>query len=578
MDEQQKRLAEELLFSEIHEQSFAKALFFGDFEASKVFPYPRPKVDQEFLEQIKKFAEEIDANSIDRKMEIPPEIRKALCTMGVMGMTVPRNYGGKGLSMYEYCKVSETLASRCASTALFVNVHQSIGLRALLLFGTEEQKKKWLPLMASGDVIGAFALTEPNAGSDAASVETKAVFDPEKNVYRINGRKQWITNGSIAGVLTVMAQTEMSTSQGRQNKITAFLVTPDMPGFKVLNRSLEKMGYRGTWTANLEFENMEVPAANILGEKGKGLKVALTVLDYGRTTFGATCTGAAKFLVDRAVRHAKTRYQFNRPIASFGLVKEKISKMASLTYAMDATTYLTAGMLDAGVEDIMLESAMLKVFASDALWQITYDTMQIYGGRCFFTDAPLERMMRDARLNMIGEGANEVMRAFIAAVGMRDVGLTLQAMATAAESPFKEFGSLMRFAGKLLTRLSAPNIPVKSPRLAKEARVLGQGIKRFGFAVMRVLARYREEVIEHQLDLNRISTAAMALYTSAAVLSKLDRDIEDQGNAGEKFPVEYSVGRFYCHRAMQQLHQSLDGLFDKEDHYIEKVSDLITGI
>ena len=288
------------------------------------------------------------------------------------------------MSQYAYCNASELLSRHCGSTALFVNAHQSVGLKAILLFGTEEQKKRWLPALAKGDEIAAFSLTEPNAGSDAAGIETKAIYDPKERVYRITGNKQWTTNGSIAKVLTVMAKTPIETSFGIEEKITAFIVTPEMKGFEVVDPSLEKVGMRGTKTSNLRFSNMAVPEENILGPKGKGLKVCLTVLDYGRTTFGATCTGAAKYLLQRAISHAKTRHQFKRPLSSFPLIKKKLAKMAALTQAMDATTYLTAGLLDKGQSDIMLEASILKVFASEALWKIVYETMQIFGGRSFF--------------------------------------------------------------------------------------------------------------------------------------------------------------------------------------------------
>ncbi len=563
MDEEQKRLAEELLSQEHAERSFAKSLFFGDFDASQVFPYPQPKVNQKFLDEVAQFAkDEVDPVVIDRDAALPDSVVEKLKSLGVMGMTVPKEYGGGGMSQHEYCKVTEILAARCASTALFVNVHQSIGLKALILFGTDEQKKQWLPKMASGEVIGAFALTEPNAGSDASAVETYAEYDAEKDIYRINGKKQWITNGSIAGVLTLMAQTGV----GAEKRVTAFLVTPDMPGFKITERSLEKVGFRGTWTANLAFENMEVPAANILGQKGKGLKVALSVLDYGRTTFGANCTGIARFLLDLAIEHAKTRQQFKRPLASFGLVKKKIAEMSALVYAMDATTYMTAGLIDKGIEDIMLESTMLKVFASDALWSIIYDTMQIFGGRSLFKNAPFERTMRDARLNMIGEGSNEVMRAFIATVGMRDVGLSLKNDYRLQDSPWSNKENLYQFILHLMNRYEACRVTYHNSKLKNEAKALGKGVRRLGFAVLRVLAAYREEVVEHQMDLDRISTSVMALYTATSVLSKLEAD------------GDFVVGRYYCHMAMKQLNNSLDHLFDKDDAITEYVSDSITGL
>lgn len=570
MEESQRLMAEELLFSEERPRSFVKSLFFGRFDPKHVIPYPSPPVDQAFLDRVTAFArDEIDAVAIDRDQEIPQAVKDKLAKMGVMGMTVPREYGGLGMSQHEYCKVTEILASRCASTALYVNVHQSIGLKALLLFGTEEQKRKWLPPMARGEIIGAFALTEPNAGSDASAIETTAVYDPDKNVYRINGKKQWITNGSIAQVLTLMARTE-------DGKITAFIVTPDMPGFKVTNKSVEKVGYRGTWTALLEFHDMEVPAANLLGQRGKGLKIALTVLDYGRTTFGAICTGVAKFLCKKAVVQAQTRYQFGKPLGSFPLVKEKIAKIHGLTYAMDATTYLTAGLIDAGVEDIMLESTMLKVFASDALWDIVYETMQIYGGRCFFTDAPFERIMRDARLNMIGEGANEVMAAFIGVVGMRDVGMMLQDISTV--NKVSDLSKAFGFIGHFFKRVSVPVVPVEAQRLKREAKLLGKSVRRFGYCVLRVLGKYREEVVDKQLDLERISDAAIALYTSTATISKLDSELTRVQDDTKQLGSDIIVGKYYLHRAMHFLDKKLDHLFDREDYFHEKVSDRITGV
>ncbi len=375
-----------------------------------------------------------------------------------------------------------------------------------------------------------------------------------------------------------MAQTEVETAKGKQDKVTAFLVTPDMKGFKVAAPALEKVGMRGTKTAILEFQDMEVPAANILGPKGGGLKVCLTVLDYGRTTFGATCTGIAKMLVEKAVYHAKTRYQFKRPLASFALVKQKIALMSALTYAMDATTYLTAGFVDGHAEDFMLESAMLKVFASDSLWTILYDTMQIYGGRSFFTDYPFERLMRDARLNMIGEGSNEVMRAFIGLVGMRDVGVQLKETFEAMKNPLNDFGTIKGFIVQFWKRLSLPKVPVQSRLLSEEAQNLGSAVRRFGFAIVRLLAKYGEEIFERQLSLDRIATAAMALYSWTAVLSKLDADLKSVSGNVEALGHDVAIAKLYCRYAKENIERSLGTLFENYDSTIEAVSDQITGI
>lgn len=584
MDDQQRQLLEELIFSEKRKAGLGSSLFTGRIETDQFLPYPQPTEQEQkrtwaFLNQVREFIEkEVDPVWIDTHAEIPEKVTKGLAQLGVMGMTVPEAFGGLNMPQHAYCKLTEMVAGRCASTALYINVHQSIGLKALLLFGTPKQKETWLPGLASGEVIAAFALTEPNAGSDAGGIETRAVYDPMKNVYRINGKKQWSTNGGIAGVITVMAKTEVDTPKGKQEKVTAFLVTPDMPGFKVTAKALSKVGMRGTHTANLEFTDMEVPYENILGPIGGGLKVALTVLDYGRTTFGASCTGAAKFCLSRAIEHARSRYQFKRPLAAFGLVKKMLARMAALTYAMDAATYLTAGMIDAGKHDIMLESAMLKVFASDSLWRIIYDTMQIFGGRSFFTDHPFERMMRDARLNMIGEGSNEVMRAFIGAVGMRDVGMELKGFVDALKNPIKEGRLLGKFLTRHFSRLLGSKIKVRSPELRQEAELLAKVVKQLGASVVSLLKHYREEIVEQELELARIADSAMAAFTMAAVIGKLDAtlsgEIVPEGNKEH----EIAAGKLYCRLAANKVKRKLGKLFCKDDADIEALSDLLTGI
>lgn len=577
MDEQQRRLAEELLFAEEKKPSFAKKLFFGLFQVDQVFPFPTVSPEEkekteDFVRKVDAFADkEIDGAAFDRNSSIPDSVIAGLSKLGMFRVTIPEKWGGFGMSQYAFCRAIEAIARRCGSTALFINVQQSIGLKALLLFGSDELKEKWLIPMAKGEKLAAFALTEPNAGSDAGGIETRAVYVPEKDVYRINGRKQWITSGGIADVLTVMAKTEVDTPKGKEDKVTAFLVTSDMPGFKVIEAALDKVGTRGTKTAILEFHDLEVPAKNILGKLGGGLKIALTTLDYGRTTFGAMCTGAAQELYERAVQHAIDRHQFGRPLASFTLVKKKIAMMAGLLYAMEAATHLTAGLIDNNVEDIMLESAMLKVFASDSLWTIVYETMQILGGRSFFSDAPYERMMRDARLNMIGEGSNEVMRAFIGAVGMRDVGMQLKNAMEAISNPVSNWETLQNFASERWKGLWAPEIPVRSSAIWEEAALLGKAVKHFGFCVTRLLANYREDIVERQLLLDRIATSAMAIYTASAVISRLD---SVQGPE-EK---EIATAKFYCRYALEIIDQNLGTLFENRDASIEALSDLITGL
>lgn len=575
---QQQQQAEELLFSGPLKMGFAKALFFGHFNAPLVFPYPEIKAEEravvaQAVADLSRFADErIDAAAIDRNADIPADVIAGLGKLGVLGMTAPKEYGGRGFSQLGYCKILEVIGGHDSSTAVFVNAHHSIGIRALVLFGTEEQKRRWLPSMVTGEHLGAFALTEPEAGSDAANVQATATPTPDGKTYILNGQKRYITNGAIAKVLTVMARTPVAGSS--DTKVTAFLVTPDMPGFEVLEARMPKCGIRGTATARLAFHDMPVPAENVLGQVGKGLRVALTVLDFGRTTFGASCTGAAKTCLRAAARHAKQRVQFKQTLSEFELVKKKIAFMAANVFAMEATTSQCAAFIDRGADDYMLETAMLKVWSTDALWQIVNDTIQIFGGQAYFCNEPYERMMRDARINMIGEGANDVLRAFIALVGMRGVGEQLKGVLDAVYHPLKERNTLWRFVrSQVETRLSVPEIPVRSSRLRTEAHDLARRVRDFGLAVQRVLAKYREAVLERQYVQERIADAACDLYAAGCSLSRLDH-LLTQGN-GNPAEVNRDVkaGRYFLRLADRRIQQNLAALWDNDDEQTTATAD-----
>jgi alkylation response protein AidB-like acyl-CoA dehydrogenase len=566
----QKKQAEELLFSGPQTLGFVKALFFGHFNAPLVFPYPHLRPEEEpaatqLVADVRRFAEEhIDATAIDRNALIPPDMVAGLGRLGVLGLTVPKEYGGPGLSQLANAKVMEVIGGHCAATGVFVNAHHSIGIRALLLFGTDEQKRRWLPVLASGQQLAAFALTEPEAGSDAANVQTTATPSPDGKTYFLNGQKRWITNGGIAQVLTVMARTPVPGSN--ETKITAFLVTPDLPGFEVVEARMAKTGIRGTATGRLAFHDVPVPAENILGQLGKGLRIALTVLDFGRTTFGSCCTGAAKVCLRAAATHAKTRVQFQQPLSAFEMVKKKIAFMAAHAFAMEAATTQCADFIDRGAEDYMLETAILKVFSTEHLWTIVNEMIQIFGGKAYFLDQPYERMMRDARINTIGEGANEVLKAFIALVGMRGVGEQLKGVLGALTSPLKERGTLWRFVREQVgSRLSAPEVPARNRALHPEARELGKRVRDFGLAVQAVLRHYREAVLERQYVQERIADVACDLYASSCTLSRLD-DLFTHGNGNpDELRRDVAVGRYFLRLADRRIRQHLAALWDNDD-------------
>jgi alkylation response protein AidB-like acyl-CoA dehydrogenase len=517
--------AEELLFAGPQKLGFAKGLFLGRFVADWVMPYPRMAAEERAeldaaLAELRRFLDDkLDPAAIDRNADIPREVIDGLGRLGVLGMTAPAGFGGRGFSQLANGRVLEEIGGRCAATSVFVNAHHSIGIRALLLFGTPEQKRRWLPPLASGEQLAAFALTEPEAGSDAANVQTRAEPEADGSHYILNGEKRYITNAAIAQVLTVMARAPEG--------VTAFLVTPDMPGFTIVEPRMEKLGIRGTATGRLAFRDMPVPRENILGPPGKGLKVALSVLDFGRTTFGACCTGAAKTCLRLAAHHARTRRQFGHALGDFELIKAKIARMAASAYAMEAMTTVTASLIDRGLEDYMLETAMLKVFTTEALWQIVNDAFQIHGGSAYFTDLPLERMLRDARINQIGEGANEVLTSFIALVGMRGPGMQFKELWDALHHPLGHLRNAWQVGiDRAGAALHAPEVPVRSDPLQPHANRISRMIWRFNLAVDRALIRHREEILDRQYVQERIANAAMELFASACVLSRWDADLQ----------------------------------------------------
>src|SRR5436190_14283224 len=504
------RQAEELLFGGPQALGFAKGLFQGHFVADWVMPYPRiPATQQAELDgtliELRQFLDEhLDPAEIDRQADIPRDVIAGLGRVGVLGATGPVEYGGRGFTQMVNCQLLEEIGHRCASTSVFVTAHHSIGIRALLLFGTHEQKQRWLPKLSTGEQLGAFALTEREAGSDAANVQMQALPSEDGSHFVLNGEKRYITNAAIADVLTVMARTPVLGSD--KTSITAFLVTPDMPGFEMLEARMPKMGIRGTATGRFALRDVKVPKENILGPPGKGLKVALTVLDFGRTTFGACCTGAAKTCLELAIKHANTRKQFNKTLGSFHLVKKKIARIAADAYAMEAMTTITASLIDRGLEDYMLETAMLKVFTTELLWECVNEAFQVHGGAAYMTDLPLERMLRDARINQIGEGSNEVLKSFIALVGMRGPGMEFKEIYDTMLKPTRGLGKAWSAGmNRLGATVRVADVPVQSESLRSYASQLGRLIWRFNLSVNRALIKYREPVMDMQLIQERVA-------------------------------------------------------------------------
>ncbi|TLZ69309.1 MAG: hypothetical protein E6K10_10890 [Methanobacteriota archaeon] len=372
--------------------SFMKSLFSGRLETGLVFPYTRQDGESRetlrlVLESFRSWARErLDGGAIDRAAVFPEAQVRELKELGLLGLTIPEEYGGAGLSITSYCRLMEEICHYCASTCTIVGAHLGIGSKGILLYGSEAQKKRWLPAVAKGDLLAAYALTEPASGSDAASLKTRAVWDEARRVWVMNGGKRFITNGGKAGLFTVFARTEI----GGEDRISAFVVTRDLPGVST-GKEEDKLGLKGSSTTDLYLENVPVPKDNLLGEPGRGFKYAMEILNDGRVSLAAGAVGGSKEMIDRAVDYAKQRRQFDRPIAEFEMIRDKIAEMMTGTYAAESMVYLTTGLAERGDVDYSIESALSKIVSSENAWRVVNHAVQIAGGNGFIKEYPYER-------------------------------------------------------------------------------------------------------------------------------------------------------------------------------------------
>jgi acyl-CoA dehydrogenase family member 9 len=560
--------------------SVAKNLMAGRILEEQLFPYPalRDK-DREVLGMMIDAIDEFlrprhqDFKHWDREAQQPAEFIQGLRDLGLFGLIIPEEHGGVGLSNAGYARVLCQSSSHDSSVSLTIGAHSSIGMKGILLFGNAEQKARYLPKLASGEMIAAFCLTESGAGSDAASIRTQAVKNADGG-WTLNGEKIWITNGGIADLYTVFARTS-----SEAGKITAFVVEAAWPGVSH-GAHEDKMGIRASSTTTVSFADVRVPAANVLDVEGKGFKVAMAILNNGRTGLGGGAVGGMKTLIALAAQQAQTRKQFDTPIAQFGLVREKISQMTVDCFAAESVVWMVAHYIDSGVEDYSVEAAISKVFASEALQRGAYEALQIAAGSGFMRDYPYEQMTRDCRILTIFEGTNEVLRLYIALSGLKDLGKSLGELKAAVDDIFnnfiKGFGVLTDYAEKRLTRATGVGRDKITAPLPDALREAAQVYERYTVELAKacdyLLRKHGKSIAGRQHDLKRVADIGIDLFVGLCVLSRAASLGRTPGEPGVQ---AIAMARLFAQQAKRRMANTVRRIARNEDEEMDRLAGFI---
>jgi very long chain acyl-CoA dehydrogenase len=439
--------------------SFVMHLFRGQLESRQVFPYPDVLTDEQrdtlkmLVDPVSKFFEEVnDPAKNDAEEKVEEKALNGLWELGAFGLQVPQDLGGLGLTNTQYTRLVEIVGGHDLGVGITLGAHQSIGFKGILLVGTPEQKAKYLPRVTSGE-FAAFCLTEPSSGSDAGSIKSRAVLSPDGKHYILNGSKIWISNGGLAEIMTVFAQTPVTDAKTGKtvDKVTAFIVERSFGG--VTNGPPEKkMGIKASNTAEVYYEDVKIPVENVLGGVGNGFKVAMNILNNGRFGMAAALSGTMRACIKKSVEFATQRQQFGKRIDSFGTIQEKIARMAMLQYITESMAYMISANMDVGSKNYHLEAAISKCFASESAWYVCDEAIQIMGGMGFMKETGLERVMRDIRIFRIFEGTNDILRLFVALTGIQYAGAHLKELQNAFKNPAANLGLIFEEASKRVVR------------------------------------------------------------------------------------------------------------------------------
>jgi len=581
-EEQARALAEESRESGWDKPSFAKGLFLGRFPLELVHPFPKPSDAEEtrtraFLDKLREFLDTIDGSVIERDAQIPDEYVKGLAGLGCFGMKIPSEYGGLGMSQVAYNRALVMVASVHPSFGALLSAHQSIGVpEPLKLAGTPDQKRKFLPRCAAG-AVSAFLLTEPDVGSDPARLASTATPIEDGRAYELEGVKLWTTNGVVAELLVVMAR--VPKSDGHRGGISAFVVEADSPGITVERRN-KFMGLRGIENGVTRLHRVRVPAENLIGREGDGLKIALTTLNAGRLSVPASATGSAKWALKIAREWSGERVQWGKPLAKHEAVASKVSFIAATTYALDAVLELSAQMADEGRNDIRIEAALAKLWSSEMACLIADELLQIRGGRGYETAeslaargeraVPVEQVLRDLRINRIFEGSSEIMRLLIAREAVDahltaagdlvkpDTGLRQKAAAAVGASGFyaKWLPQLVFGEGQRPTSYN------EFGPLAAHLRFVERCTRKLARNTFYGMARWQAKLEQRQGFLGRIVDIGAELFAMSAVCVRAESQRAADPTVGRQ---AYELADAFCQQATLRVERLFEALWTNTD-------------
>ncbi|CEG44834.1 acyl-dehydrogenase family member mitochondrial [Plasmopara halstedii] len=561
--------------------SYTRGLFLGITNTKRAFPYPKLSESemetlQMLVDPVSKFFNTVDSRSIDETKEIPSEVLNDMKELGLFGLQIPEEFEGLGLSNTGYARVCEEITD--GSLAVTVMAHQSIGLKGILLNGNEAQKAKYLPKLATGEHIAAFALTEPSSGSDAGSIKTRATLSDDGSYFILNGGKIWISNGGWADVMTVFAQTEVD----GKDKVTAFIVERAFGGV-TSGPPEDKLGIRGSNTCQVFFDNCKVPIENVLGGGpdmktggasgvGEGFKVAMNILNNGRFGLGACAGASLRRVLGVAAEHANSRKQFGAPLASFGLIQKKFGVMALEAYAIESMAFMTTGMIDRGDPSCEIEAAMCKVYGSEVAFTGINECIQVMGGTGFMKEWPFERLMRDCRILSIFEGTNEILRMLIALSGIKTAGERLSAVGKVLQNPLSDpSGAAKEIADRLQRKFSPSPLKDVHSSLNASADLLLKRTTAFGDAVEFLLRKHGKQIVNEQMQLERIADSAIALFAMTATISRSTASL----NAGiESAKHEKKLTTLYCDLMSRKIQSLLNEIktAGKHDEQLREIA------